>query len=402
MHMVRFGDPRWNSQLARMIHVIAPIGATTQGIASYHMEMQGLMLKLSNVDAAGERALRVVAYFDQLGTNSPDIDAVVRATALIADCVAGVELPRRGYTVRSSPDGDVFAGLSSQPIEKHRLEGLDEDAFVWLERDGHSHELDEFIVERFALTVGGVLRRQRASGELDTAKGLADPALAQVLVSGRSSEAERSRAAELMGLQPSGNVQLLAIQPQEGSTVQAAIEDLRAGWNRQLFAAELSRRLALVVVIGPQQAELGTVPPGARVGAGPIVETLDAPKSWLAAREALRFAGMGITWPNAVHSETVGVLRLLQELDTNAIVTNPDVAAIARIADKPEGGLAIAVLDQFLHSGSLREAARATNFHHSSFQSRVNRIGKALEIDLSSPGGRQRAELALMLWQLTR
>ncbi|WP_223692635.1 PucR family transcriptional regulator [Leifsonia poae] len=359
--------------------------------------MQGLMLKLVNVDAAGERALRVVSYFDQLSTNSPDLEAVVRATAVIADCTAGVELSGRGMLVRCSRDGEPLHGPRGQTSGVRILDG-EEEGRVWLERESAARDLDEFIIERFALTVASVLRRRSAT-DLEATNGFADPALAQILISDRATEAERSRAAQLIGLQPSSTVQLIALEPDDGTPVEAVVRDLRAVWSRRLFAAQLSRRLALVVVVGAHPADLEAIDVPARLGAGPVVETLDAPRSWSAARETLRFAGAGIAWPRALDARSVGVLRLLGGIDAGTIAADDDVSAIARIAAETGGELALELLDAYLHSGSLREAARATNFHHSSLQSRIGRIGTQLDIDLASPAGRQRAQLALLLWR---
>lgn len=360
------------------------------------------MLKLSNVDAPGERALRVVSYFDQLSTNSPDIEAVVRATAVIADCTAGLGLPGRGLLIRCSRDGESLPGPAGQASGSRTLDSGEEEGSVWLERGSAARELDEFIIERFALTISSILQRRSSSGDLDAASGFSDPALAQILVSDRANEAERSRAARFIGIQPSSSVQLVALEPDEGVSVEPLVRELRRSWARQLFAAELSRRLALIVVVGTQAVRLDAVDINGRIGAGPVVETLDAPKSWSAARETLRFAGVGISWPRALDASAVGVLRLLGRLDVNAIAAEDDVVAVARVAAEPAGDQALVLLDHFLHSGSLREAARATNFHHSSLQSRITRIGTQLGIDLTSPAGRQRAQLALLLWRSAR
>ncbi len=145
------------------------------------------MLKLLSVDAPGERALRVVAYFDQLGANRPDLDAIVRATALIADCTAGLELRDRGLLLRYSPEGGQLTGAGTPTEQVAFSTDSGEHGSVWLERQGAPLELDEFIVERFALTAALVVARARPSGDLESAHGFADPALAQLLVNERAS-----------------------------------------------------------------------------------------------------------------------------------------------------------------------------------------------------------------------
>lgn len=358
------------------------------------------MLKLANVDAAGERALRVVSYYDQLGSNSPDLDAVVRATAVIADCTAGLQLERSGQLLRYSRDGELLNGSWHSPTQTRDLDTEHEEGSVWLERGDSSLELDEFIVERFSLAVCAVVQRQRSSGRLDTAAGLSDPALAQILVNERASETERSRAAQLIGLQPASSIQLLAIEPDEPSAMQSSVASLRQAVRRQVLAAELSRHLTLLIVVGAAAISLDVTKSMGRIGAGPVVDTLEAPASWAAARGALHFAGIGVSWPRALASDEVGVLRMLLELSPETVTAQPDFLAIGRIAAQPSGQASLDILDHFLHTGSLREAARATNFHHSSLQARVARIGREICIDLGTPAGRQRAQLALLLWRL--
>ncbi len=171
------------------------------------------MVKLLNVDTPGERALRVVAFFDQLASNTPDLDAVIRATAVLADCPAGAELSSQGLLIRYSNDGSRLAGPPTQTPRTVTVElSRHESGTLWLERSDAGYELDEFILERFALTVSAVLARQRPYGGAEAASGLSDPALAQLLINSHSSEAERSRAARLIGLQAASAIQLIAVE----------------------------------------------------------------------------------------------------------------------------------------------------------------------------------------------
>lgn len=358
------------------------------------------MLKLLNVDAAGERALRVVAYFDQLGANNPDLESVIRATALIADCPAGLELSDRSLLLRFSSEGAVLTG-TGMPSEKAALvfEGT-ERGKVWIERDGDPRDLDEFIVERFALTAAAVLVRERAPSESDLAQGFSDPALAQLLVNGRASEAERSRAARLIGLQPSSMVQLIALELGADEDLADTTARLRDAWKRAIHVAELSRNLSLVIAVGREPVEWNIDRFAGRAASGPVVELFDAPRSWTTARETLRFAGAGPTWPRALDADQLGALRLLGLIDPAEALANRDVVQIGILASGANGQEAITILDHYLHAESLRSAARAANFHHSSLQSRISRIEVALGIDLKSAAGRERAALALLLWRI--
>lgn len=360
------------------------------------------MLKLLNVDAAGERALRVVAYFDQLGSNKPDFESVVRATALIADCPAGLQLPDRGLFVRFAPEGTMLGTGGRPSVRAPLATDSGEGGTVWLERDGDALELDEFIVERFALTASAVIDRERPNTEFELAHGFSDPALAQLLVNERASEAERSRAAQLMGLQAGSSVQLVALEPDADDELEDLPVRLRNQWLRPTYLAELSRHLILLVVVTREPIDWAPVDLKGRGASGPIVDVLDAPRSWTGAREALRFAGAGASWPRLLNADSLGVIQLLGKLDSAVVGAHPDVARIEHVAAAPNGAESILVLDHFLHADSVRAAAREVNYHHSSLQTRVKRIGELIGIDLTSASGRERAALALLLWRTFR
>jgi hypothetical protein len=370
--------------------------------------MQGLMLKLLNVDAEGERALRVVSYFDQLMMHHPDLESVVRSTAILADCTAGIRLPESGLVFRINADGvslpatGVFAPSSSVDVP------FNEDAatagFAWLEREGAGGDLDEFILERMGLIAASVIQRSSFSRDFDYASGFSDPALAQLLVNERASEAERSRAARLMGLDHSSPVQIVAWAPEPttSSDLEASVDALREVWKRQIHLAQISTDLAIAIVVTRESVKWTGAELGGRACSGSIVEAINAPQSWRQAREGLRFAGIGTAWPRLLESTSVGSLRLLALLDPAAVNADRDVERIQALWESPGGAESIQILDYFLHSESVRSAAREANFHHSSVQNRLGRLEAALTINLKSGGGRQRAAHSLLLWQLFR
>ncbi|WP_326834413.1 helix-turn-helix domain-containing protein [Amycolatopsis rhabdoformis] len=74
--------------------------------------MKGLLLRLSAVDSDAEAAVRVIAYFDELVTRRATLPDLVRATASLAECVAGL---RRGTepALRFRPDGTRVVGAET-------------------------------------------------------------------------------------------------------------------------------------------------------------------------------------------------------------------------------------------------------------------------------------------------
>ncbi len=370
--------------------------------------MQGLMLKLLNVDAAGERALRVVSYFDQLLLHHPDLESVVRSTAILADCVAGIRLPNNGLAFRINADGVSLPAndplVPSASVAVPVNDDSSASGHAWLEREGAGGDLDEFILERMALIAAGVIQRSSYSRGFDYASGFSDPALAQLLVNERASEAERSRAARLMGLDHSSPVQIIAWAPDPAanSELEGSIGALRESWQRQIHLAQLSTDLAIAIVVTREPIQwLDSGLPG-RACTGSIVEAVNAPKSWREAREGLRFAGIGTAWPRLLDSAAIGSLRILASLDPATVNSDQDVERMQSLWESHGGTESIQMLDYFLHSESVRSAAREAKFHHSSMQNRLSRIEKTLSMNLKSGDGRQRASHALLLWQLFR
>lgn len=365
------------------------------------------MLKLLNVDAAGERALRVVSYFDQLLVHQPNLESVVRASAILADCPVGLSLPGIGLRLRFSPEGlELGDGTPADGSAQFQIDGPDnrEGGLVWLERDGARGDLDDFILERMALTVSSVLLRSVPLADIDFAMGLSDPALAQLLVNEKANEAERSRAARLMGIEQSSRIQLVAVQADFSlpAQVEQLAATLRTGWQRPVFAAQMSKDVVIVIVIGREAVDWEAVTIDGRAASGNIVDVLEAPEGWRQARVALRFAGIGSSWPKQLDSASIGVLGALGALDPATIRADADVRRIEALAATTGGTESIRILDIVLHSETLRSAAREANFHHSSIQSRLASIEKRHGLSLRKGTDRQRLSTALLLWQLSQ
>ena len=121
------------------------------------------------------------------------------------------------------------------------------------------------------------------------------------------------------------------------------------------------------------------------LGAGPVVPH----RSWREARTALRFAGARRP---VVHHDDLGALALLAHVPDDALAGNPDVTALAALAERPED---LETLDVYCATGSLRRAAELLHLHHSSVARRLDQIGTCLGFELTDPAGLLRAGLAL-------
>ncbi|MET9515194.1 helix-turn-helix domain-containing protein [Streptomyces sp. NPDC002994] len=341
--------------------------------------MEALAVRLSHLDSQAEGAIRVVMFYDTLMRRRVDLPALARASAGLAECVAGIRLHGTGRTIRFSPDGRETStppqsASATTPIT------LDEEEIgtVWLERPGSLLGLDELLLDRLAIAAAGVVERY---GPARTT--MADPALVELAISSDSDEAARARALRLLGFAADLPVRVVAVRSQLpldriGGLICPA---------RPVKAALLADTgVLLATAVDPAR-----FPTGVRAGIG----AADSPDlSWREARTALRF-----TTPRrpVVPFDGLGALALLAQVPQDASRANADVAAIARMADNPED---LETLDAYCATGSLRRAADLLHLHHSSVARRLDQIGKTLGIELTQPTGLMRAGLALTAWRL--
>lgn len=332
--------------------------------------MKGLLLRLSGLDADAENAVRVIGFFDRLITDRASLDVLVRSTARLADCPAGVHAPAQGLALRAEPDAVVTAaGRVPAGAAVRRLEG---GVVVWVARVGAPTPLDDILLERFAIATAVLL--EHTSVPLPA---LGDPALVELVLSEGIGTAERSRALHLLGLGTTARLRVLAATGADLDGRAATFGDVRA----------------VLTADGPE-----TAPPGARIGVGPVVPVLDLARSWQAARTALRFTAGAepVVWWDRLGS-LAALAGVLGPADLAAL---PDVQALDRLAGEPHGDDLLAALTALCATGSARKAAAVLHRHHSTMPARLARAGAVLGFDVDSPAGRFRLHLALMLRRL--
>ncbi|SEG63525.1 PucR C-terminal helix-turn-helix domain-containing protein [Nonomuraea solani] len=341
--------------------------------------MEALALRLSHLDSQAGGAIRVVMFYDTLMRRRVDLPALARASAGLAECVAGIRIHGTGQVIRMAPDGRR-ASTPPPPTPTTVPITLDEEEIgtVWLEVPGSPGLLDELLLDRLALAAAAVIERY---GPAHTT--MADPALVELAISSDSDEAARARALRLLGFAADMPVHVVAVHSklpldQVGAQICPA---------RPVKAAPL----ADVGVILATTVDPARFPPGVHAGIG-TAETIA--HSWQQARTALRF-----TTPRepVIRYADLGVLALLAEIPQDAARGNADVAAIARLAENPED---LETLDAYCATGSLRRAADLLHLHHSSVSRRLEQLGKTLGIDLTDPTGMTRARFALTTWRL--
>ncbi|MFE9623681.1 helix-turn-helix domain-containing protein [Streptomyces sp. NPDC006527] len=341
--------------------------------------MEALVERLSHLDSHVEGTIRVVMFYDTLMRRRVDLPALARASAGLAECVAGVRLHGTERVIRFSPDGRETS-VPPAPASSTVPITLDEEEIgtVWLERPGPPGPLDEVLLDRLAIAAASVVERY---GPARTT--MADPALVELVVSADCDEAARARALRLLGFAADLPLRVVAVRSelpldQLGGLLSPA---------RPVKAASL----ADVGVILATTVDPTPFPAGVRAGIGAAARP---DRAWREARTALRF-----TTPRrpVVHYDALGALALLAQVPREAARENADVTAIARIAARQAD---LETLDAYCATGSLRRAADLLHLHHSSVSRRLDHIGATLGIDLTDPAGLIRARLALTTWRL--
>lgn len=364
--------------------------------------MKGLLQRLSALDPDAATAFRVIAHFEALLGSRLDAVALARSTAGLAECPAGLELAD-SRVVRFAGDGGELAGAPS-PTSVSGSVGLVPAGRVWLERAGQAGPFDELILEWMAIAAQVLIGHPVRSA----APNVADPALVEIVISGRDAVEERARALRLLGLAPQQPLRVVAVTGASAIGTAAEIVSLfgRCGLPSSATVrvsalggsgvALVQRRDGCASPAAELREALDRRPcRGMRVGVGGEASGLDARRSWTEARLALRFAVPGPVGQAVVDHGSLGVVALLAEFPMESLAAQPDVRALAQVAAGEGGASAIEALTVFLRTGSLRQAAVELHLHHSSVAVRLSHVEEALGWRLHDPEDRFRAQLAL-------
>nr|WP_308400955.1 helix-turn-helix domain-containing protein [Streptomyces purpurascens] len=242
--------------------------------------------------------------------------------------------------------------------------------------------VDAVILERAAVALRLVLDRTRGRAPAD------DPALVETLLDATAPEQARLYAARRLGLDATAPARVLAPQNNRPRVVPAGTEGAPHG--------------------DPGVVESRPALPDARfaagrLGVGPAVPVLELPRSWAAARTALRFTAEGTSQdpgPRVVYAEELGGIALLADLVVPGVEPPPDARALETAAATTPWLLA--TLHAVASTVSLRAAAAGINVHHSTLQDRLTHAEHLLGWPVRTPQGRLRLQLALAMRHLAR
>ncbi|RMI26813.1 PucR family transcriptional regulator, partial [Streptomyces triticirhizae] len=199
--------------------------------------MKGLLRRLNALDADAAAAVRVIAHYQALlGGGTVDPVTLVRSTAGLVSCPAGLELAD-GRRVRFAPDGVALPGVPGRVSDSVELRPAGR---VWLERAGAAEPFDALVLEWMALAA------RVGPGLTGPSPRAADPALVERVLSEHESIEDRTRAVRLLGLHPGVPLRVLAIAAGQDAGVTAVPLLARCG-----MAA-----LVRVATVGPLAAAL--------------------------------------------------------------------------------------------------------------------------------------------------
>lgn len=380
------------------------------------MDVKGLLLRLSALDAEAGTALRVIAHYEGLlGAGPLAPETLVRSTAGLAECAAGWELAD-GRVVRCGPDGVALVGRRPVPASASASASgettLEPAGRIWLERPGGAGPLDDLILEWAAIAAQVTHARPRRTETLETA----DPALVERVLSEREAVADRARALRLLGLVPERPLRVLAVATDDpGDPGVAAVALLGRGELPGAVRVVGIGELGVVLVQDPEGSPSPADPlraalrerghrPGAsaavRVGVGGATPALEAGTSWAQARVALRFAAPRPEGAAVADHDELGPVTLLAEIPVERLRARPEVQALARLSSRDDGAQCVEALAAFCDTGSLRPAAAVLHLHHSSVAARLRRVEEAVGWRLRDPGDRFCAQLALYAYRV--
>lgn len=337
--------------------------------------MEQLVGRLAALDPDAGAAIRVIAYFDRLAESRAGLEALVRGAAVLAGCPARLVDPERHVRVRVEQDGTRNDADPPPPDPgwPHMPLAAGHPATLWLERIRAEADapsvVDAVILERAAGAVRQVLDRTRGRAHV------LDAALVETVLDAEADEQSRLLAARRLGLDTADPVG-------PGATRYRAVAEL--GGNPRILTADAD------------------LPPG-RLGVGMAVPVLGLPRSWAAARKALRFTASGTAHDpggRVVRAEELGDIALLEALVVPGAEPPPDVSALElAIADAPWMPV---TLHAVVTTTSLRAAASEINVHHSTLQARIAHAEALLGWSLHTPHGLLRLHIALILRHLAQ
>ncbi|MBW9095444.1 hypothetical protein JNB62_17315 [Microbacterium jejuense] len=332
--------------------------------------MKELVGRLSALDPEASETLKVIAYFDALVDGRVGTDGMLRGAAVLTGATIGhVAAGRTGKGRRIGSDGS-----ESPPGDPGRWPVVSsaDGSVVWLEREGSPHANDAMVLERLAIALS------IQSARLDTAAPTRRAV--EVLLSADATDEDRDEASARLSLGAHPVIHAVAVPT-----------SLRL--ERPLAHAVVATRFGIArAVLAPDDD-----PPAARAGIGiAAASPTEVRESWRSALVALRLTDRD---EPVVRAAELGALLPLAEAEDHRPAPHPDAVVIDALLRTTwtEG-----MLRALAAGASRRSLAAGAGVHHSTMGARIDELPGLLGYDPSTPRGRTRLDVALMLHRLAR
>lgn len=332
--------------------------------------MREFITRLDVSDGSAASALRVIDHFDHLVEQRSSRAALLRAAAALARRPAGFH-DADGTVQRFDTEGGALHGSGTEAGESVPVPGQP-DCRVWLEQPGEYGPLDALILERCALAIGTLM--SSTSGATTVAPSR--EALVHLVLTSEAPENQRLQAAAHLALSGPLTVWVSA------SPVPGARLSTRMGPHTVTILPGLRQRVNASVA-----------------GTATAVAPADLPTALSNALVALRVAAPESEGgPAVVVYEQLGVWgEVLRRFSPEEAAELPEVSALEEL--RSNHPWVVGTLQAVVEAPSVRRAAEEVHVHHSTLQERLAWLGSRLEWDLTTPAGKARAALVLLLWR---
>lgn len=329
--------------------------------------MRELFGRLIELDPAASEDVMVIDYFDRLIAARIGIDALLREGALLGRAAVGYEAGGRRLRYLAS---GATAGATPRPPTAI-VAPLAGDGQVWMDVVPSSAPSAAMVLERLALALA--LTRGAAEAEPH------EPSAVELLLSPPApGETPHARLAAMgrLRLEPTGEFRAVSLPLTETPPAwPSAVIDTPRGPVRGVIA----------------RSGFAWLRPG---GIGTAAEGDQLHVSWRHALLALRLSDGA----EPFEADELGPLLLALETPETDPLRRREVERLRTVLDQH---WSVAELGAVADGRSLRQIAAESGLHHSTVQSKLARLPLLLGYDPSTPIGRHRLALAILLLRLS-
>ncbi len=329
-------------------------------------------------------------FFDRLIEQHVPLDELVTSAAAFASAAVGIVFRDSPAIARDAVGEEIAPAPPASAAVLETAQGQ----VVWVDDPGRDHADARFLLRRLAVAAQALAR-----SPIEAPPPRVPPL--EILI--------RAGVSEPLLLESLRRLRLRADDPVRVQVGDGRLDQwtsfLDAQRHRRLVARASSQNLhvALWAVRPEQSADLVTPGPGIVVAESTTFSARHMHIAFENARSSLRFAPIvSLTASQSgtlIRHEDLGAFAALAALNRESIEALPDVQKLGDFVGE-HGPDALAVLEAFASSESLRQAAALLHRHHNSVSYWVRRAEARLGFHVGAPAQRSRLFLALVLHRL--